>query len=533
MKNNFVKYIFVLFVIGLIGFAVYKIYYEEADSPMQTTITAPKEEEKIITNIRIPVVGFDTVNPIISQNKNVQDIAKLVYEPLLKINQDNQIELCLAKEWSKVSNNMYLIKLKEQVKWHDNVPFEAKDVQFTIDRLKNDATSSIYAWNVQHIIAVEVIDQYTIKMTLDGEIPFFEYNLTFPIMASHYYIDQEFMNTAKNRNPVGTGQFKAIENTDTTITLKKNNEWWNIEKEDSRLENIILNKYANMGEVYNAFKIGNIDLLTTANLNTEGNIGTIGFQAKEYRGRELDYIAFNTTNNVLQNVEVRKAIQCAIDKQNIVSSVYNNKYYITNFPIEGTSYLSNTEKIQYEYNQDKAKAFLVDNGWDYKYKQWQKVQNYRTQRINLNLVVKASNENRVRVAELIKTQLESIGMKINIIKASDVQYQNYLKNRNYDMILTGVYLPYSPDLTTYFKEGNLANFTNEELMALINEVKNITNMDTLKEKYARIQEIYNEQIPYVFLYNNKEMLVYSTQLVGNMNPYGYNIFNNISTWYRQ
>ena len=94
-----------------------------------------------------------------------------------------------------------------------------------------------------------------------------------------------------------------------------------IEKEDCKLETIILNKYANMGEVYNAFKIGNIDLLTTSNINTEGNIGTIGFQTKEYRGRELDYIAFNTTHPVLQNVEVRKAIQAAIDKQNMVQSL--------------------------------------------------------------------------------------------------------------------------------------------------------------------------------------------------------------------
>lgn len=532
MKNNFVKYIFILFVIGLIGFAIYKIYYEEEEKPMQTTVTSSKEET-IITNIRIPVVSFDTINPIISQNKNIQDISKLIYEPLLKINEKNQIELCLAKEWSKVSGDVYLIKLKEDIKWHDNMPFEARDVQFTIDRLKNEASSSIYAWNVQHIISVEVIDEHTIRITLDSEIPFFEYNLTFPIMANHYYINQDFMTTAKNNNPVGTGQFKAIENKEGVVTLKKNTQWWNIEKEDSRLENIIVNKYSNMGEVYNAFKIGNIDLLTTSNINTEGNIGTIGFQIKEYRGRELDYIALNTNNTVLQNVEVRKAIQYAIDKQNIVASIYNNKYYITNFPLDGTNYLYNQDKIQYEHNQDKAKALLVDNGWEYKYKQWQKVQNYKTQRINLNLVVKASNENRVKVAEIIKNQLEAIGMKINLIKASDSQYQNYLKNKNYDMILTGVYLPYSPDLNTYFGENNLANFANEELKYLISEVKNITKVEVLQEKYARIQQIYNEQIPYVFLYNNKETLIYSPNLVGNIEPYGYNIFNNITTWYRK
>lgn len=535
MKNNFFKYIFILVVVILIGFAGYQIYNERKEEQKRALVPSieRQEEEKIITDIRVPVSNFDTINPIISKNQHVQDISRLVYEPLLNVSENYKIELCLAKEWSKVSETSYLIKLKENIKWHDDMEFEAKDVQFTIDKIKNEVQDSIYAWNLDKVSSVEVIDKYTIRINLNQEVPFFEYNLTFPIMSNHYYINENFRTSSKNNNPVGTGKYKVVENTDTNLKLKKYTEWWNIKNENSKLEIITVNKYANMGEVYNAFKIGNIDLLTTQSIDTDINIGTIGFQSKTYSGRKLDFIAINTTNTILQNKEVRQAIQYAIDKQNIVHNVYKGKYAISNFVLDYGNYLYNPEKIFYEYNPEKSKQILLDNGWEYKSKQWQKVQDYRTKRININLVVKASDGTRVSIAEIIKSQLESIGFKINLVKASDNQYSSYLKNKNYDLLFTGVYLPYSPDLTTYFGNGNLALFHNEELVNLINEVKNISKEETMKEKYARIEEIFQEELPYIFLYNSKESLIYANNLIGNISPFSYNIYNNISTWYRK
>ena len=42
---------------------------------------------------------------------------------------------------------------------------------------------------------VEVIDDYTIKITLDGKDPYFEYNLTFPILSKNFYLEQDFQTT--------------------------------------------------------------------------------------------------------------------------------------------------------------------------------------------------------------------------------------------------------------------------------------------------------------------------------------------------
>jgi ABC-type transport system substrate-binding protein len=533
MKSNIIKYVFIIIVIGLVSYAGYLLYGQNETETNDIVQEEVNEESTIITNIRIPVISYDTINPILSDNQNIQDIARLIYEPLLNVTSDNKIELCLASEWNKQSATSYVIKLKENIKWQDGNTLTAKDVQFTIDKLKELGEESIYAYNVEKVIGVEVIDNNTIRINLSEEVPFFEYNLTFPIMSYQYYYNEDFVNTTKNNHPVGTGRFKVISNDDEKIILKINQNWWNKENEETKLEQIQIIKYSAMGEVYNAFKIGSIDLFTTKTNQLEDYIGTIGYNKKEYYGRNLDYLCFNCDDTILENVEIRKAISYLIDKANIVDGIYNSGAYISNFPLTDENYLYKDSRLSYELNQETATNILTQAGWSYSKKVWQKTQNYKIQKLRFDLVVNSSNTNRVSVAENIKESLSNFGITITIKKVSDSQYQNYLKNKNYDMILTGIYDGLSPDLSYYFGEGNLANYNNDEITTLLEEIKNIQDEKVLKEKYNRIIEICQEQMPYVFLYYSKNTLVYSQNLYGEFNTSSYNVYDGIGTWYRQ
>ena len=129
--------------------------------------------------------------------------------------------------------------------------------------------------------------------------------------------------------------------------------------------------------------------------------------------------------------------------------------------------------------------------------------------------------------------LEANGIQINIIKLSDNNFNTNLANKNYDMILTGMNIYANPDLTTYIGEDNKANFINDELLVILNEVKNITDENTFKEKYNRILEIYNDEVPYIGLYNNLGTVIYSNNLIADISPNWYNIFYNIKNWTRQ
>lgn len=469
------------------------------------------------------------MNPILSNNKNVQDISKLIYDPLVTLTADYKAEPCLATEWAKQSDNSYLIKLRENVKWSDGQRFTSEDVKFTIDRLKE--ISSIYSYNVQYIVGIDLVDDYTIKINLDREIPFYEYQLTFPILSKDYYEAQDFVNTEKNSSPVGTGKYKITDVQPSYITLEKNNSWWNKEN-NLTTSKITINLYSSIGELYNSFKMGNIDLIATTNDNLQQYIGTIGYSSKELKGREHTFLAFNMQNYFLSKQEVRKAISYSIDKENIVSSIFGNKCYTSSFPLDYGSWLSQGQDASSGYNLDQAKQILIDNGWNYNYGSWQKIENYKTQKLALNLLVRASDSSKVAVAENIRQQLANQGILINIISTSDEDYNNRINNRDYDIALCEMTLSPSPNLNTYFGDGNIANYSNEEVTNIMNEVKNTTDENILKERYTRLAEIYKTDIPYISLYNNKYTVAYSSEIVGEITPNWFYQFYGIEGWYK-
>ncbi len=528
MKSNFFKYIFILFVVGIIIFAIYKIYFNKEKEENVEAQNEVQVETEQIKALRFGISNFDTINPLLSNNKEVLNVDKLIFEPLLSITEDYQLQLCLATEVSKTSPTTYVVKIDNNKKWSDGSLFIAKDIQFTIDRLKEG--KSIYSYNVEKVTSVEILDSNTVKITLVEEVPFFEYNLTFPIMPNNYYLGEDFNTSTKT--PIGTGMFKISSITSSDITLEKNSNWWNKKNINPKIETISIKLYSQIGEVYNGFKLGNIDIFTSSNLNLEQYVGTIGYIKTEFKGRQFDYLAFNCQDNVVQNVEVRKAIYAAIDKANIISSVYNNQYYLTDFPLDYGNYLNTKEEDNSNYNTENAKKILTSTGWEYKYNRWQKKQNNKNVRLNITLSVNSSNAQRVAVAENIKAQLEQIGIKVTINKLSDSAYKNAIDNKSYQVILTGVLNSYSPNLETFFGNNNLQNYSNEEVNTLLQEVKTISDSNTLKEKYKKIEEIFEQDRPFIGLYRNKQTIIQSQNLSGEVKGNNYFSYYNLADWKR-
>ena len=528
MKSNIIKYVFIVFVIFIIGFAIYKINFQGEKVEQTNEISTVPNTQNTESVLNIGISDFDNINPLITKNEDIISLSTILYEPLLKITNNYGIELRLAEEWSKIDKKTYIVKLKDNLKWEDGKSVTGTDVKYTIEKLQEG--KSVYSDNVQNIKTVEIIDGNTIRLNLKEEEPFFEYNLIFPIVSSTQFANEDFY---KSRlAPISTGMYKVSNATNENMELVQNSNWYNQANVERKIDKIIINFFDTMGDAYNSLKIGNIDMVCTSKTNVEEYIGTIGFDAKEYKGRELDSISLNCEDGILKNKEVRQAINYAIDKNKINSSVFSNNYYVSSFPIDYGSYLYEKESKS-SYNKEKAKKVLEDAGWEYRYGYWRKTENYSTKYLNLNLVVDSSNDTRVKVAELIEKQLEDIGINVSLYEVSNYSYKNYLENKNYDMIITGVNNGYSPDLSYFLGENNISNYNNEEIKNLLNEIKNISDEKLLKEKYNRIIEIYDDEIPYICLYRNKNKVVHGIRLTGEMSPNNYTVYYNFENWYKQ
>lgn len=529
MKRNGIKYIIFLVIIGFI-FGMAFLFYTNSSKKHENTIaeTEKKEEITMLKDMRLGIAEYDTMNPIISKNKNIQSIAKLIFEPLLTLTEDYQIENCLAKEWSKTGDNTYVLKLQEGIVWQDGTEFTASDVKFTIEQIQQ--VDSIYTPQVADITSVEVVDVMTIKLTLSKEIPFFEYQLTFPILGQKNWEGEDFMTSTKI--PMGTGMYKIADITAGNIYLEKNQNYWQKEEKNSKIESIAIHRYEKVGELYNDFKLGNIDFIHTDSDILEDYIGTLGYHKKEYKGRALDFLAINCQNQALSKKEVRQAIQYGIDKTGIINTIFQNKYESSNFPLDFGQYLY-TEEKESVYDTAKVKQVLEENGWTLQSKVWQKRENRTTLRLSFTLTVLETNEKRVQVAEAIRDSLEPLGIKLTVRKVSEKEYQNILEKKNYELLLTGIYSSFSPDLTYFLGEGNLAGYRNETALQLLQEINDITEQNLLQQKIQELANIYLEDVPYICLYRNKETTAYSQKLAGNVAGNCYNIFYHIEDWYRQ
>lgn len=516
MKTNVFKIIFFTIVTVLTILAIYIIYKDNKNEKIQAN--SKKTDIKIEKELNIGICNFDTINPLLTQNKDVQYMCSLIFNSLINVNKRFEIENDLAQEISKINDKTYIIKIKENIKWHDGTSFTAEDIAFTINALKNKNT--LYSKNIENIIKTEIIDKSTIKIYLNEPVSFFKYMLNFPILASHAYNKQTLESTTNV--PIGTGNYRIMQMNENEIKLEKvNNEF------QSKINDINIKVYKNVKDVYSKFSKKEIDLIITQNIYYEDYIGTMGFNIETAKGREFDYLAINNQRKGLQNKEVRKAIYYAIDKKEIIYNTYNNKYMASNFPIDCGCYLYQNEEKD-EYNQNQAKGILTDAGWNYRNNIWRK----GSSNLEFNLVVNSENEKRVQVANLIKEQLEKIGIKINVIKANNNLFNSYLKNKNYDIILTGNIIPVYPDLNSYFGEKNLSNYNNKEIQEILKEIDNIEDKELSQQKYNRIYEIYKEEMPFISLYNNVNFVIYSKNLKGDLSFNWYNIFYNIENWYK-
>ena len=526
-KTDITKYIFILFVIVL-AIVTYVVYQKSTSTQEDTNQTKIEESQNIVKEIRLGIAEFDSINPILSKNKNVQQISKLIFDSLITFDENYNFSYALASEISKTSNKEYIIKIKENILWHNGDTLTAEDVKFTIETLQQ--VSSIYTENIKKVSSIEVIDAQTLKIILKSDTPFFEYNLTFPIMSKKYYEGENFKTSKKNLTSPGTGMYRIDSTAENVIKLTKNTNYWNKEKKNAIIEKVNINLYDNMGDVYNAFKNGNIDLVDTTLSSVKEYIGTLGYTAATYSTREFDYLVFNCSKGCLSDKAARKAIGYAIDRTSIIKKYYGSNYSVSTFPLDFGSWVYTKNSVDSTYDTQEAQRILKRGGWDYTNGSWYK----KGVKLAFTITVNTENTLDIRVAENIKNQLGKLKIDVNVKRVSKKNYYNYIsKKTGYEAMIININTSYSPNINTYIGSGNTSKYSNSEVSELLKQIYATGDASKIKEAYTRLIEIYNEDVPFIGLARKNGIVVYNTNLVGTTRPTAFNIFSKFQNWYRK
>ena len=117
--------------------------------------------------------------------------------------------------------------------------------------------------------------------------------------------------------------------------------------------------------------------------------------------------------------------------------------------------------------------------------------------------------------------------------AIGLKVKSALEKKDYQMLITGVYNSYSPDLTYFFGENNISNYRNENILSILSSGISTKSSKVLKEKYSEIYNTYKAEVPFIGLYRSKNITITSEKLIGEIIVNNYSTFYNISNWYRK
>jgi peptide/nickel transport system substrate-binding protein len=503
------------------------------------------------------------LNPLIPSSIQLErDVNEIIYEPMVKMTPDYKNEKVLAEDIKEIKPGQdYIIKLKQNVQWHDGVKFSAEDVLAThllLQKLNNSSeTQSIFSKSAKKM-TVEKIDDYTLsfKVNDNGIIPNFYEVVSYKVLPAHLIKDLNETNITLpriqiNRVPVGTGPFKFTTRSNSEILLTRFNQY---HKTPAKLKSIRFVAFEDETSALNALRAGQIHGL--AGLTIDSAKGTTAYSyVKTYKSPTLynQYwaIYFNIREEgpaALRDQKVRQAIAYSINKEEVLEDL-DHQGEVANGPIPASSFAYNKDAVKYSFDKAKAIEILEAAGWKGEPRQ----KGDQVLKFTLTYV---DNVDRKKIAEDIKEELGAIGVQIDLnpLPLNQVN-QDYILPRRFELLLYGVNTFIDPDryelfhskeknhpglnISGYQSTKNTLDIEKGEKIEiprsdkLLVEARGNADPEKRKPSYFEFQELVASDVPMVFLYHPTFSYLVNQRIKGiemtNMKSVEER-FNNIENW---
>ena len=341
----------------------------------------------------------------------------------------------LAESWSVSDDGLeYTFNLRKGVKFQTTEnftpsrDFNAEDVVFSFKRQldKENPYHMISGGTYEYFNGMSMpdllkdivaVDDYTVKFMLNRpEAPMIaNLAMDFASIMSAEYADQMLKAGTPDmvdQAPVGTGPFQLVAyQKDAVIRYKAHPDYW---AGKAKIDDLIFAITPDASVRYEKLKAGECHVMPYPNpADIESMKGNSDLVVMEQEGLNVGYLAYNTQVAPFDKVEVRKALNMAIDKQAIIDAVFQGAGKIAKNPIPPTIWSYNEATVDDPYDPEAAKKMLADAGvTDLKMEIWAMP------------VQRPYNPNARRMAELMQADLAKIGVEVEIVS---FEWGEYLK----------------------------------------------------------------------------------------------------------
>lgn len=462
------------------------------DTVVTTQTTTAKEKDN--SSFKLSFTQADSLDPFKATTQNNQVLASLVFESLFDLDENYEPIANIATGYAFIDSKTLKVDINQQIRFSDGSELDLEDVIFSINAAKKSAA---YGSSLDSIGNVEA-DGNSVIIKLNYANPNAVNLLTFPITS---------IKDDEDGFPVGNGRYK-YQNNNGKITLVVNGEDF-----DPYINTITLVNIASSDSIDNAVNIGNISY-AFRDMSVDAS-KRMSCSKKAVDMNNLVYIGVNSKYGITSSNQIRQAISLAVNRNTLVESAYSGyaqpalSVFNPNFKM--------TENISiFSENEDLSAARQAINQ-----------SGYESDKLTLSILVD-KNENKNAAANLIKTQLESVGFSVKVESVNYKEYVRRIGKAEFDLYIGEVKLASDMCLYPFLdSKGGVSYGIDHKKLNCDNLYIRYLNGSVELEKF--ILSFYNE-MPYIPLLYKKGMICYSKAMNGDMQGYYNNFFSNIDSW---
>ncbi len=432
-----------------------------------------------------------TLDPTLNSGNDGTLVLNHLYEGLM-IERDNEF-VCAAAEKYDVSDDgkVYTFHLRDN-KWSDGEPVRAQDFEFSWKRALDPEVASTYSWIFESggIESFKAVDDKTFEVTLNSNNPVFLSILAnttfFPLREDKV----DYLNGAWALDPekvVTNGAFKMTEyKAGDRLVMEKNENYH--DAENVKLDEIVAFMIVDQTTALTAYESGDIDAIKDVPpaekqrlLNEDPN-----FMVSPSNG--ANFYAFNTKKAPFDDVNVRKALSYAIDRQAIVTDVLKGGEEPAHSLVPSVIYDSDGKQFNevsgdYGIPEDgskieEAKKLLADAGYP------------DGEGFPESTILYNTSETNKAVAEAIQQQWkENLNIDVKLENMESAVFHQTRVAHEFEVCRGGWGGDYNDPLThlelyTGDNAMNYASWSDPEYDKLINEAKVSTGKERFDKFYA-------------------------------------------------